>query len=86
MAGKNGGARPGAGRPKGSTTRPQLRDYWTPKQIAEFFEGLYERQKKSDRVAVWCAEQITGKAPQPLTGDKENPVYIKGVEISVRRK
>ena len=39
MAGKNGGARLGAGRPKGSTTRPQLRYYWTPNRIAGFFEN-----------------------------------------------
>jgi hypothetical protein len=81
-----GGKREGAGRPVGSTNRPQLRDYWTPEQVSAFFKSLYKRQAKSDRIAVWCAEQITGKAPQPLTGDKDNPIYIQGVEISVRRK
>jgi len=31
----NGGKRPGAGRPKGSTNRPQIRAYFTPEEIAE---------------------------------------------------
>ena len=39
----------------------------------------YERQKKSDCIAVWCAEQIAGKAPQPLTGPDGGPVQIQGV-------
>ena len=81
-----GGARPGAGRPVGSITRPQLRDYWTPEQIEEFFKGLFDRQKTSDRIAVWCAEQIAGKAPQPLTGADGGPIQIAGVEITVRKK
>jgi hypothetical protein len=29
---------------------------------------------------------VFGKAPQPLTGDKDNPVYLAGVEITVRKK
>jgi hypothetical protein len=81
-----GGKRAGAGRPVGSTTRPQLRDYWTPDQIEEFFKGLFERQKTSDRIAVWCAEQIAGKAPQPLTGPEGGPIQLAGVEITVRKK
>jgi hypothetical protein len=41
-----GGKRKGAGRPKGSTTRPQIRDYFTKKEIAEEFAQI--RQKDID--------------------------------------
>jgi hypothetical protein len=81
-----GGARPGAGRPAGSITRPQLRDYWTSEQVKEFFESLYSRQQTDARIAIWCAEQIAGKAPQPLTGPEGGPIQIEGVEITVRKK
>jgi hypothetical protein len=81
-----GGARPGAGRPAGSITRPQLRDYWTSEQIKKFFESLYTRQQTDARIAIWCAEQIAGKAPQPLTGPEGGPIQIEGVEITVRKK
>ena len=73
-----GGARPGAGRPVGSITRPQLRDYWTPEQIKDFFEGLYERQKTSDRIAVWCAEQMAGKAPSRYVSQVLGKEYTRG--------
>jgi hypothetical protein len=60
-----GGARPGAGRPKGSTKRPQIKDYITEEQahavvaslVAEAMEG------KTD-AAKYIADQYFGKAMQ----------------------
>jgi hypothetical protein len=82
-----GGARKGAGRPKGSTTRPQLRDILSKKQIAVRVTKALEKADAGDSfILKFLLEEIFGKAPQPLTGDKDNPLYIKGVEITVRKK
>jgi hypothetical protein len=78
--GKKGGKQPGAGRPKGSTTRPQLRDAYTPAELKAFQESLKARALTDNRIAVFVAEQIYGKAPQPLTG--EGGVGPIAVEIS----
>ncbi len=86
MANGHGGKRAGAGRRVGSGDKPHIRDYWTPEQIANFYRSLYERALKSDRLAVFVGEQLSGKAAQPLTGDKDNPVWLAGVEITVRKK
>jgi hypothetical protein len=58
MAGKNGGARPGAGRPKGSTTRPQLRDFYSEAELAQFIEGLKIRALADPQVMKFVAEQL----------------------------
>lgn len=54
------------GRPKGSGDKPHIRDYWTPEQVEEFYLGLFERAKTNDRLAVFCAEQLSGKATQTV--------------------
>lgn len=63
-----GGARPGAGRPRGIKDKPHIAHYWTEDQIVEFFESMYKRQKKDPRIAIWCGDQLSGKAPQAITG------------------
>jgi len=63
--GKWGGPRPGSGRPKGSTKRPQIKDFITEEQahavvaslLAEALEG------KTD-AAKYIADQYFGKAMQ----------------------
>jgi hypothetical protein len=82
-----GGARPGAGRPAGSTTVPRLRDALTKEQVEALVQKALDKANDGDSLLLkFMLEQIFGKAPQPLTGDKDNPIYVKGVEISVRRK
>lgn len=61
-----GGKREGAGGKEGAI-RPHLSHFWTEKQIRTFYQHMYKRQKKSDRIAVWCGEQLSGKAVQPLS-------------------
>jgi hypothetical protein len=46
-----GGRQPGAGRPKGSITRPQLRDSFTKKKLEEFAQSLKERAKTDSIIA-----------------------------------
>jgi len=73
-----GGARPGAGRPKGSVRKPHISDYWSEEQIQTFFINLYERAEKDPRIAVWCGEQLSGKATQKLehTGEEGGAIQI----------
>jgi hypothetical protein len=82
-----GGARPGAGRKPGVTNRPQLRDMLTQEQIDALVAKGIEKADAGDSLMLkFMLEQIFGKAPQPLTGDKDNPIYLAGVEITVRKK
>ena len=76
MAGKNGGARPGAGRPKGSKTVPQFRDYVSKAEKKKFVEFVLETYMGDIRLALWMGDQLFGKAPQPITGDDGGPVQV----------
>lgn len=76
-----GGKRPGAGRKPGVSNKPTLASHWSKKQIKDFFQSMYERQKTSDRIAVWCGDQLAGKAQQAIdltSGGK--PLLISGDE------
>lgn len=63
---KKGGKRPGAGRPKGSTNRPTIFDYWDAAAIKEYFEFLQDNYKEDSRLMVFVGEQIMGKATQAI--------------------
>ena len=80
-----GGARPGAGRPAGSYTRPQIRDYFTKEEIEQLVETLKERATTDSIILKFLGEQVFGKAPQPLTGADGGAIQIQGVEITVRK-
>jgi hypothetical protein len=71
-----GGARPGAGRPKGSITRPQLRDFYDKQEAA----------KKDNILKKFVAEQLFGRAPSPSLAQRADLSSSKGVEITVRKK
>lgn len=74
-----GGARPGAGRPKGSITRPQLRDFYTDKEIKDFVADLKKSAKKDPGLKKFVAEQLFGKAQQSVdltTGGEKLPQPI----------
>lgn len=80
-----GGARPGAGRPKGSITTPRFRDLVSEEEREKFVEFILDQYMGDMRLALWMGDQLFGKAPQPLTGEDGGPIEIKGVEIKVRR-
>ena len=64
---ENGGKREGAGRPKGSTTKPQFRDFVSEKEVKELVEqakGLAKAGKVD--LLKFVLEHIFGKAPQNL--------------------
>ncbi len=54
------------GRPKGSTNRPTIFDYWDKKAIAEYFEFLQDNYKEDSRLMVFVGEQLMGKATQAI--------------------
>ncbi len=57
------------GRPKGSVTRPQLRDFYTKRELNEFVRDLKESAKTDPGLKKFVAEQLFGKAIQPVEGD-----------------
>ena len=78
-----GGKRQGSGRPKGAVTRPQLRDYFDDKEILSLVKHLKEQSKTDPQIAKFVAEQIFGKAAQPIGGDPENPVVFQVVGMKI---
>lgn len=59
-----GGKQPGAGRPKGSTNKPQLKDHFTDKEIQAVVKQAKTRYRENDKVLVHVIEQIFGKPQQ----------------------
>lgn len=80
-----GGKRPGAGRPKGSSNRPQIRDYFTPKDVQEVVEMLKTHMVDDMNLLRFVAEQIFGKAAQTISGPDGGPIQIEGIEISFKK-
>ena len=62
----------------GSTTRPQLRSYFTEEEIQQLAADLKERAKTDSSILKFLGEQVFGKAPQPLTGEDGEPIAIVG--------
>ena len=80
-----GGKQPGAGRPKGATTRPQLRDFFTKEEIIQFVKDLKEDFKTDSGLRKFVAEQIFGKAVQPIGNDDGEPFKVQGIDITIRK-
>jgi hypothetical protein len=77
-----GGARPGAGRPKGTFNWPQLRDQLSQEQIDALVIKGIERAEAGDSIMLrFVLEQVFGKAPQPLTGDGGGPVQSQALRF-----
>jgi hypothetical protein len=80
----NGGARPGAGRPKGSTNIPSFRDYVTEKDRKTFVEFVLATYMADMRLATWMGDQLFGKAAQPVTGPNGGPIQIEAIEVTFK--
>ena len=80
---KNGGKRPGAGRPKGTKIGYGLsfKDYWTPEEIHEFVEAVKEKAKKDPRLMAHVADRLFGKVPQAIEGTSEDGSITVKVKI-----
>lgn len=62
---KKGGARPGAGRPKGSGMKP-FRDYVSDEEKKKFVEFILDQYMGDMRLALWFGNQLFGQAPQSI--------------------
>lgn len=76
-----GGKRPNSGRKKGVSykTLVKVSDYYTKKEIRELIDDLKLRAKTDTKIAIYLAEQLTGKAPQAIdhtTNGKDLPTPI----------
>lgn len=81
-----GGRQPGAGRPKGSITKPRLSDYITEEQVTTLVSKAIAMANEGDtHILKFILEQHFGKAVQPIGNDGNEPFKIAGVEISIRK-
>lgn len=75
-----GGARPGAGRPKGSTSKPSISKFFTPQELEVFVAKLKADAETDPKIALWFADQLFGKARQNIGldgGEDGTPVAIE---------
>lgn len=63
---ENGGARKGAGRPKGSFTTPRFSQYVTDEERQKFADWAVEHYQKDMRLALWMGDQLFGKPLQAV--------------------
>lgn len=81
MATTNGGKRPGAGRPKGSTNANTFRlsDYVSDADRATFIEFMLSTYMSDMRVATWLGDHLFSKPRQDVdvtTGGEKLPAPI----------
>lgn len=62
------------GRPKGSTTRPQISDYITVEEVEQLVEMAKTQAKERPELLKFLLEQVFGRAKQSmdLTGELTN--------------
>jgi hypothetical protein len=63
-----GGARPGAGRPKGVHNIKPFRDYVSEEERLKFVEFILDHYMGDMRLAQWFGNQLFGQAPQSING------------------
>jgi hypothetical protein len=81
-----GGRQPGAGRPKGATTKPRLSDYITEEQVNNLVLKAYEMAATGDSTMLkFILEQHFGKAVQPIGNDGDQPFKVQGIDIVIRK-
>lgn len=61
-----GGKREGAGRPKGARTLINVAQFFSEEELKDFFTDLKKRAKTDTKIALYFAEQLTGKAKQSV--------------------
>lgn len=63
----NGGARKGAGRPKGSVDKPKLRDHLSEEEVSKLVQLAKKKADEGDtNILRFLLEQIFGRAPQSI--------------------
>lgn len=67
------------GRPIGSKTRPQFRDFITEDEVKNLVKVAKRQAETKPEILKFVLEQIFGKAPQPIGGDPDNPIIVKPI-------
>lgn len=76
---KNGGARPGAGRPKGSRNKLRVADFFSAEDKEQLVEEARQKAfvEKDKDMIKFLFEQLFGKATQKIAGDKDgDPLHV----------
>src|SRR3990167_3044253 len=72
------------GRPFGSKTRPQIRDFFTKAEIKELVDTAKSQYKDKPELLKHLIDHVFGRAQQPIDmtsgGDKINEIRIRIVE------
>jgi hypothetical protein len=72
-----GGKQPGAGRPKGSISKPRFSDYITEEEVKKLVTKAIEMATAGDsNMLRFCLEQHMGKAIQPVDSEVRGEVII----------
>lgn len=72
---KFGGKQEGAGRPKGSTTKPRISDYLTQEQVDKLVVKAFEMAESgNEKMLAFVLDHHFGKAAQAITGPDGGPV------------
>lgn len=79
-----GGKRTGAGRPVGSTNRPQIRDHFTEEEVKKVVEMLKTHMVEDMNLLKFVAEQLFGRAMQPV-GNPDGGPLLEGIEITFKK-
>jgi hypothetical protein len=62
----------------------KLHEVMKKKDVDTFVDWLVTSYMDDSKVAIWMADHLFGKAPQPITGADGGPIEITGVDITVR--
>lgn len=65
------------GRPKGSITKPRLLDFYTQKELNAFVKDLKKSAKSDPIIKKFVAEQLFGKAVQPIGNEDGKPLIVQ---------
>jgi len=71
----HGGKREGAGRKKDSVV-PKFSTYFTEEEMEKFVNNLKARADQSDKIAIFLAEHIWGKAHQTVDANLSGTLEI----------
>ena len=83
-----GGKREGAGRKKGSFTKPQISDFVSKKKINELIEVAMQLALAGNTaMLIWILEHLFGKAPQNINmGSQDNNPMVIDLPPDVKTK
>lgn len=73
------------GRPIGSKTKPQFKDFITADEVKSLVKIAKKQAETKPELLKFVLEQVFGRAAQPLTGEDGGPIQLSGVTISIQK-